>query len=161
VHLLRLVLLVAIAPIFLFQGCDSTSNEPLPNSGVSLCIDIYEMCIEPIMHTATSTGNSCSQAGCHAPPTGQDGFFLYNNMPTVGVELMNNFNQVEARTLNNGLLLSKATGNAHGGGQQLRVGDICYNAIQEWSVITFGGGACPPLPSGCPTPAQVPVFCGP
>ena len=160
-HVLRLVLLVAIAPIISIQGCDSTSNESLPNSGVSLCMDLYEMCIEPIVHNATSTGSSCSQAGCHNPPTGQDGFFLYNNMPTVGAELISNFNQVEARTINNGLLLSKATGNAHGGGQQLRVGDICYNAIQEWRVITFSGGACPPLPSGCPTAVQVPLFCGP
>ncbi len=159
-HILRLVLLVAVAPIFLLQGCDSTSNESLPNSGQSLCMDLYLACIDPIMHTATSSGNSCSQAGCHNPPTGQDGFFLYN--PPVGAaEEMSNFNQVEARTINSGLLLSKATGNDHGGGQILRVGDICYRAIQEWSAISFAGGACPPLPSGCPNPAAIPISCGP
>ncbi len=161
--ILRLVLLVAIAPIILIQGCDSTSNESLPNSGQSLCMDLYEMCIEPIVHNPTSTGQSCSMAGCHIPPVGQDGFFLFNNMPTTGAELVSNFNQVEARTLNNDLLLTKATntGGVHGGGMQLRVGDICYTAIQEWRQISFNGGVCPPLPSGCPLAVQVPLFCGP
>ncbi|MEM7401324.1 MAG: hypothetical protein AAF304_05180 [Pseudomonadota bacterium] len=161
-HLLRLVLLVAVAPVFIFQGCDSTSNEPLPNSGQSLCFDLYEMCIDPIFHNLTNTGNSCSQAGCHNPPIGQDAFFLFPGAVMGSTEMMNNFNQVESRTLNNNLLLSKATGNAHGGGQQLRVGDICYTAIQEWSVISFNGGVCPPLPSGCLTaiPANI-ASCGP
>ena len=162
-QLLRLVLLVAVAPIILIQGCDSTSNERLPNSGQSLCFDLYEMCIEPIFHNPTNTGQSCSMGGCHIPPIGQNGFFLNNDMPTTGVNLMTNFNQVEARTLNNNLLLSRATGVGHPtGGQQFRVGDICYTAIQEWSVISFNGGACPPLPSGCLTaiPANI-ATCGP
>lgn len=144
-QILRLVvlLLVAVVPAIFIQGCDSTSNESQPNSGVSLCVNVYETCIEPILHTNTSTGNSCSQSGCHAPPIGQGGFFLYN--PASATELMtNNFPQVEARTLNNDLLQSKATGNAHGGGAQLRDNDICYNAIQEWRSITApsDGSAC-------------------
>ena len=161
-QLLRLVLLVAVAPTIFLQGCDGTSNEPLPNSGQSLCMDLYEMCIDPIFHNVTSTGQSCSQAGCHNPPIGQDGFFLYSTAAPGSPESISNFNQVEARTLNNNLLLSKATGNDHGGNQQLRVGDICYTAIQEWSAISFAGGACPPLPSGCLTaiPANI-SSCGP
>ena len=146
-QLLRLVLLLAaVAPIFLFQGCDSTSNESLPNSGISLCINLYENCIEPILHNKTknaATGDSCSQVGCHAPPIGQGGFFLYNP-PTPAQLMTNNFPQVEARTLNNDLLLSKATGNAHGGGQQLTVGDLCYDTIAQWRAIAapINGAAC-------------------
>ncbi len=164
--ILRLVLLVAIAPIILIQGCDSTSNESLPNSGQSLCMDLYLTCIEPIVHNVTASGDSCSQSGCHAPPTGQDGFFLYN--PPIGMaQEVNNFNQVEARTLNNNLLLSKATGNSHGGGKIINVGDTCYQAIQQWSSFSFNGAACPPSPgSVCETisnavdPALIVSACG-
>jgi hypothetical protein len=113
------------------------------------------MCIEPIVHNKTkniATGDSCSQAGCHNPPVGQDGFFLYN--PPTPTELMtNNFPQVEARTLNNNLLLSKATGGAgHGGGQQLSVGDICYNAIEEWRTTPAptDGSPCSVAPATIP-----------
>ena len=165
--ILRLVLLVAIAPIILIQGCDSTSNEPLPNGGLSLCLDLYESCIEPIVHNTTASGNSCSQSGCHIPPIGQDGLFLFNDMPTIGVNLMSNFNQVEARSLNNDLLLSKATGNSHGGGRVINVGDTCYQAIQQWSSTSFNGAACPPPPgSVCETisnavnPAAIVSACG-
>ncbi len=153
--LIRLVLLAVVAPVCLFQGCDSTSNEELPNSGVSLCINLYEDCIEPIMHNRTKnavTGNSCSQSGCHAPPIGQGGFFLFN--PPSPTELItNNFPQVEARTLNNNLLLSKATGNSHGGGQQLTVGDLCYNAISEWASTPAptDGSACMVAPATIPS----------
>ena len=152
-QILRLVvlLLIAVASTIFLQGCDSTSNESLPNSGQTLCTNLYLTCIEPILHNNTSTGNSCSQAGCHAPPIGQGGFFLHN--PPVGLaEEMSNFNQVEARTLNSGLLQSKATGNSHGGGAQLRVGDICYSAIQEWRSIAAptDGSACSVAPAAVP-----------
>ncbi len=160
--ILRLVLLVAIAPIIFLQGCDSTSNESLPNSGVSLCINLYEMCVEPILHNPTATGASCSQAGCHNPPVGQDGFFLYN--PPTPAELMaNNFPQVEARTLNNDLLLSKATGGAgHGGGKQFNVGDLCYNTIAEWRAIAAptDGSACTATIPNCPLAPALIATCG-
>ena len=146
--LLRLVLLAAVAPLCLYQGCDDASNEPLPNSGTTLCINLYQMCIEPILHNPTSTGFSCSQGGCHFPP-GQGGFVLFN--PPTPAELTMNFMGVEARTLNNNLLLSKATGNSHGGGKQLSVGDLCYNTIAEWRTIfaPTDGSACTATISTC------------
>lgn len=149
--ILRLVLLVAIAPIILIQGCDSTSNESLPNSGQSLCTNLYQTCIEPILTTNTSTGNSCAQAGCHAPPIGQGGFFI-NNPPVGLAEEMSNFSQTEARALNSNLLQSRATGNAHGGGAQIRVGDVCYDAIQEWRTIPTptDGSDCSIAPATIP-----------
>lgn len=164
--ILRLVLLVVIAPIILIQGCDSTSNEPLPNSGISLCINLYETCVEPIMHNATANqpavSDSCSDSGCHAPPSGQDGFFLYNDMPTTGANLVSNFNQVEARTLNNNLLLSKATGNAHGGGKRFNVGDLCYNTIADWNAIAAptDGSACTSVIPNCPLAPALILTCG-
>ena len=103
--ILRLVLLVAIAPIILIQGCDSTSNESLPNSGASLCINRYETCVDPIMHNATSDGQSCSQNGCHNIAAPAAGFGLTPNPALGSVQMMMNFGAVEARTLNNNLLL--------------------------------------------------------
>jgi len=62
---------------------------------------------------------------------------------------MVNFISVEARTLNNDLLLNKATlanGTSHGGGVRLTQGDICYNAITEWQGVSAptDGTACTP-----------------
>ena len=151
--LLRLVLLAVVAPVYLLQGCDDASNEPLPNSGTalgaSLCINIYETCIDPIFHNATNTGQTCSQAGCHNLPGGAPvgGFGLNPGAAIGSPEMMVNFTSVEARTLNNSLLLNKAAtlnGTPHGGLQQLSQGDICYNAIAEWRSILAptDGSAC-------------------
>ena len=154
--LIRLVLLAVVAPVCLFQGCDSTSNEELPNSGISLCINLYEDCIEPIMHNQTRVGQlnagACSDGGCHSDMTAAGGFGLFNP-PTPTQLMLNNFPQVEARTLNNNLLLSKATGNSHAGGLRINVGDICYNAISEWASTPAptDGSACMVAPASIPS----------
>lgn len=162
---LRLVLLAAVAPLVLIQGCDSTSNEPLPNSGISLCTNLYETCIDQIFHNPTRTGSSCSQGGCHNPPIGQDGFFLFPGAGIPSPEMTSNFMQVEARTLNNNLLLSKATGNSHGGGAQLVVGDLCYNTIVEWAAIPApaDGSACTAVIPNCAllNAGTIAISCGP
>lgn len=161
-HILRLVLLVAIAPIFFLQGCDNTSNESLPNGGVNLCIDLYQTCVEPIFTNPTATGNTCAQAGCHNPPIGQDGFFLHNPAANAAEEVMN-FAAVEARTLNNNLLLSKVTGGSgHGGGKQINVNDLCYAAISEWSLIAAptDGSACSAVMTNCVTAPALVSACG-
>ena len=168
-NLLRLVLLVAVAPICLIQGCDNTSNEALPNSGVSLCINQYEMCIDPIFQNPTNTGSTCSQAGCHNLPGGSPagGFGLNTPPPLNMAEIMTNFSTVEARTLNNNLLLSKAAtlgGTPHGGGQQLGVGDPCYNAIAEWrgvSAPTDGSPCNLTSFTFCVANAATVLLCGP
>ena len=154
-NVLRLVLLVAIAPSIFIQGCDSTSNESLPNSGVSLCINLYETCIDPIMHNATSDAMSCSQNGCHNLPSGLPaaGFGLTPGAATGSLEMMMNFSSVEARTLNNNLLLTRATGSGHPtGGIRFGVGSLCYNAISEWSSIAAptDGSACSIAPGTIP-----------
>ncbi len=148
-NLLRLVLLAAVAPVCLLQGCDDTSNEPLPNSGVSLCINQYEQCIDSIFHAVNTGGGSCSQAGCHNLPGGAPagGFGLNPGAAIGSPEMTVNFTSVEARTLNNNLLLNKAAllnGTPHGGGLRLRQGDVCFNAIQEWqgSPAPSDGSAC-------------------
>ena len=160
--ILRLVLLVAIAPIIFIQGCDSTSNESQPNSGVSLCINLYEMCVQPILSNPTATGNTCSQAGCHNPVAPAAGFFIHN--PASPAQVITNFMQVEPRTLNNDLLLSKASGNSHGGGKQINVGDLCYNTISEWRSITAptDGSACMATISTCGliNPVNIANTCG-
>ncbi len=140
-NLMRLVLLAAVAPLCLIQGCDDASNEPLPNSGQTLCIDQYEQCIDPIFQTVNATGGSCSQAGCHNLPSGAPagGFGLNPGAALGSPEMMVNFTSVEARTLNNNLLLNKAAllnGTPHGGGKRLTQGDACYNAIVEWRSVS-------------------------
>ncbi len=155
-HLLRLVLLVAIAPIFLIQGCDSTSNEELPNSGVSLCINLYETCVDPIMHNITSDGQSCSQNGCHNLPSmvPAAGFGLTPGAASGSPAMLMNFSAVEARTLNNDLLLSRATGVGHPtGGVRFSSGSLCYNAISEWRSISAptDGSACSIAPASIPS----------
>lgn len=154
--ILRLVLLVAIAPIILLQGCDSTSNESLPNSGVSLCINLYETCVDPIMHNITSDGQSCSQNGCHNLPSGVPaaGFGLTPGAAMGSIEMMMNFNAVEARTLNNNLLLTRATGSGHPtGGARFNTASLCYNAISEWRSISAptDGSACSIAPATIPS----------
>ena len=139
-NLMRLVLLAAVAPMCLIQGCDNASNEALPNSGINLCINRYEMCIDPIFQNPTNTGATCSQAGCHNLPGGAPagGFGLNPGAMMGSPEMMMNFTAVEARTLNNNLLLNKAAtlgGTPHGGGQQFRVNDLCYDAIAEWRSV--------------------------
>lgn len=154
-HLLRLVLLVAIAPIFFIQGCDSTSNEALPNSGVSLCINLYETCVDPIMHNVTSDGQSCSQNGCHNLPSmvPAAGFGLTPGAISGTAPMMMNFSAVEARTLNNNLLLTRATGTGHPtGGARFNTASLCYNAISEWRSISAptDGSACSIAPATIP-----------
>ncbi len=148
-NLLRLVLLAAVAPLCLIQGCDDVSNDPLPNSGVSLCINQYEQCIDPIFNNPNRSGITCSQAGCHNLPNGSPagGFGLNPGAAIGSAEMMVNFASVEARTLNNSLLLNKAAtlnGTSHGGGQQLLENDTCYNAIAEWRGVSAptDGSAC-------------------
>ena len=168
-QILRLVLLAAVAPIYLFQGCDNTSNEALPNSGVSLCINQYEQCIDPIFQNPTNTGSTCSQAGCHNLPGGSPagGFGLNPGAGIGSPEMMVNFTSVEARTLNNNLLLNKAAtanGTSHGGGQQLRVGDLCYNAIAEWRGVSAPSDGSPcnlTSFSLCVNNAALVAACGP
>jgi len=163
VHILRLVLLVAIAPIILIQGCDSTSNEPQPNSGVNLCINLYQTCVEPILTNPTATGLTCSQSGCHAPPIGQDGFFITDPAVATPAEQTINFLAVEARALNNDLLLSKATGGSgHGGGAQINVNDLCYNTIAEWQSIVAptDGSACTATMTSCASSPVLVSACG-
>ena len=79
--------------------------------------------------------------------------------------MTSNFMQVEARTLNNNLLLSKATGNDHGGGAQLVVGDLCYNTIQEWRAIPApsDGSPCTAVIPNCAilNAASIAINCGP
>lgn len=145
--ILRLVLLAAVAPICLLQGCDDTSNEPLPNSGQTLCINIYETCIDPVFQNATTTTQTCSQAGCHNLPGGSPsgGFGLNPGAGIGSPEMLVNFTSVESRTLNNDLLLNKAALiSPHGGGQQFRQGDICYDAVATWKSIIApaDGSAC-------------------
>ena len=162
-QILRLVLLVAVAPIILIQGCDSTSNEPLPNSGVNLCINLYQTCVEPILTNPTATGSTCSQSGCHAPPIGQDGFFITDPAVATPAEQTINFLAVEARTLNNDLLLSKATGGSeHGGGAQINVGDLCYNTIAEWQnvVAPTDGSDCTATLTSCASSPVLVSACG-
>lgn len=154
-NLIRLVLLAVVAPVCLFQGCDSTSNEALPNSGVSLCINLYETCIDPIMHNITSDGMSCSQAGCHNLPGGNpaQGFGLTPSALSGSLEMMMNFSAVEARTLNNNLLLTRATGTGHPtGGVRFGTGSLCYGAISEWRSISapMDGSACSIAPATIP-----------
>ncbi len=144
---LRLVLLAAVVPLCLVQGCDDASNEPLPNSGTTLCTNLYDTCIDLIFHNATNTGRTCSEGGCHNPPNGQGGFFLFPPVATPA-ELTSNFMQVQARTLNNNLLLSKASGNNHGGGSQLAVGDLCYTTISQWRSIQAPADGSPCTPAG-------------
>ena len=154
-HLLRLVLLAAVAPIY-FQGCDSGSNESLPNSGQTLCFTQYEQCIEPILHTVNTSGGSCSMGGCHNLPSGvpAGGFGLTPNTaanPATPAQVMVNFTSVEARTLNNDLLLNKAAllnGTPHGGGLRLPQGQVCYNAIAEWRGVSAPTDGTPCIPAG-------------
>ena len=150
-NLLRLVLLAAVAPVCHLQGCDSTSNEPLPNSGQALCLTQFEQCIDPIFHTVNTSGGSCSQAGCHNLPGGAPagGFGLNPGAGIPSPELVVNYTSTEARTLNNNLLLSKAAllnGTPHGGGQRLRQGDVCFNAIQEWQGTPAPADGSPCVP---------------
>ena len=170
-NLLRLVLLAAVAPLGLFQGCDNASNEELPNSGQSLCFLQYQECIDPIFHTINTSGGSCSQAGCHDMTTSSGGFFLIPGAGAGSAEMMTNFAQVESRTLNNNLLFSKAAllgGTPHGGGQRLSQGDACYNAIQEWQGIPApadGSDCVPGNVAGSPyalcVNAALAALCGP
>jgi len=123
------------------------------------------MCVEPILTNPTATAQTCSQGGCHNPAAPAAGFFINN--PLTGItpaDTAINFMQVEPRTLNNDLLLSKASGNAHGGGKQINVGDLCYNTISEWRSIIAptDGSACVATISTCGliNPVNIANSCG-
>ncbi len=119
----------------------------------------------------TSDGRSCSEDGCHSLSTGSAGFALDSTAVSGSAAMMMNFTSVEARTLNNNLLLTRATGIGHPtGGARFNSSSVCYNAITEWRSISAptDGSACMIAPASIPfcttlmaNPAAIIAACSP
>lgn len=166
-------ILGVLATAFLVAACDPVDpvGENTAFAGRSLCLDDYQICVDPIFHANLlgSAGNvNCSSSGCHDTNAGSGGGFKLFTSPALNSEeMLSNFYTAQAFTnfgvpADSKLLLEPLTGTfsvtgSHAGGDILfNQSDPCYLAIIDWigkqvnDENSSSCGACtPPALSAC------------
>ena len=165
--------LYAFGVVLCITTCDPVEpvGENIEFAGRSLCLDNYQICVDPIFHATLlgSAGNvSCSASGCHDTNAGSGGGFkLFTSPPLNSEEMLSNFFTAQAfanfnTPTDSTLLLEPLTGTfsisgSHAGGDILfDEQDPCYLAILDWienqvdNENSSGCGQCvPPTLSAC------------
>jgi len=141
--------LALIVITILLCGCEPVESigEVSSVTGRSLCLEDYQICIDPIFHTNLlgSAGRAtCSSSGCHDTNAGSGGGFKLNTSPALNSEEMrSNFftaqafanfgDPSESKLVLEPLMGSFAISGSHAGGDIIpNTVDPCYLAIIDW-----------------------------
>ncbi len=143
------------AALIILSGCDSASTEDDPGSVADLCMNIFSLCVNPILQGPIGASTvSCSNSSCHSSGGSGGGFILTQNAALNSTDEAFNFNSAQAfvnaaSPSQSKLLAEPLVGDAgvasigpHGGGDIFSsTAATCYREIANW--VSTPNGTCP------------------
>jgi hypothetical protein len=143
------------AALIILYGCDSVSTSDDPGSVADLCLNIFSLCINPILQGPIgASAVSCSNGACHTSGGSGGGFILIQNAALNSTDEAFNFNSAQAfvnaaSPTQSKLLAEPLVGDAgvasvgpHGGGDIFAsTAASCYREIANWA--STPNGTCP------------------
>jgi hypothetical protein len=149
------------AALIILSGCDSASTEDDPGSVADLCMNIFSLCINPILQGPIGPGIasglgpvSCASSSCHVSGGAGGAFILFQNAALNSTDEAFNFNSAQAfvnaaSPSQSKLLAEPLVGDAgvasigpHNGGDIfVNTAGTCYREISNWA--STPNGTCP------------------
>jgi len=143
------------AALIILTGCDSVSTEDDPSSVADLCMNIFSLCVNPILQGPIGAATvSCANSSCHTSGGSGGGFILIQNAALNSTDEAFNFNSAQAfvnaaNPAQSKLLAEPLVGDAgvasvgsHGGGDIFSsTSASCYREIANWA--STPNGTCP------------------
>jgi len=144
-----------VAMLIFLNGCDSVSTDDDPGSVAELCMNIFSLCINPILQGPIGAATvSCANSACHTSGGSGGGFILIQNAALNSTDEAFNFNSAQAfvnaaSPSESKLLAEPLVGDAgvasvgpHGGGDIFAsTTAACYREIANWA--STPNGTCP------------------